>query len=168
MEINNKIFQADNKKYRGILGRYRWSLCIGAGVSAQIAPTWFELAFKAFQHCVNIAIDESDFKNMVNDGGWGLDYWIQTAQNQWIIEGKSDEGFALLLRDILYKDILDNAEQSGLKELLILSFNDPFRLQYNDIEKLCSFISNCYPNNTTVQLVNFILDCFEAGKAPPL
>lgn len=166
MNINSRIFHAEDLKYRGILGRYRWSMCIGAGTSAQIAPTWSTLAYKAFQHCVDSSMTETVFEKMVKENGWGLDHWIQAAQNQWLISGKTKNDFALLLREILYEDILREAAKCGLKDLLILSFNDPFRMHYAEIEKLCSFISECYPDNSTIQLVNFILDCYEAGKSP--
>lgn len=164
--MKKEEFDAKDKKYKGFFGRGRWSLCIGAGISFGIVPTWFDLTYLVYNRCFNTTHSKDEFEKLVNDSGWSLDSWLQCCQNQYFLEGKSDNDFAELLKEIMYSDLLQRASNYSLKKELIMSFNDPFRLHYSKIIKLCDFYEKEYPNNSTIQLVKFIIQTIDSNKPP--
>lgn len=155
-----------SSKYRGFVGRSRWSLCIGAGVSAGIIPTWLELTRRVYNRTFNTDFDENKFKCLVTESSWSLDGWLQSCLNRYSQEDKTQEGFALLIREVMYEDLLNKAEKYNLRQELILSFNDPFRLHYEKINSLITFFDKEYPNSSTVQLVRFLLSAKYSDKLP--
>ena len=162
--INIKPFMAKNKRYRGFLGRSRWSLCVGAGISSGIVPTWFDLTYLAYKECFKKVISKIEFSKMVEQSGWSLDSWLQHSLNHMLLQDKSEKDFADILKNILYKDI--RAKKRNLKDDLILAFNDPFRLHHEKVVALCNFFEEEYPNNSTLQLINFLLKTIKANKVP--
>lgn len=153
-------------KYRGFLGRSRWSLCIGAGISAGIIPTWLELTRRIYNRTFDAAFDENKFKQMVSESSWSLDSWLQSCLNKYLQEDKTHDDFAVLIREVMYEDLLNKADKYNLKQELILSFNDPFRLHHEKINSLIAFFDKEYPNNSTVQLVRFLLSTKYSDKLP--
>ena len=57
--VNTKAIQVLDPYYGGWLGRSPWTLCVGAGISVGIAPSWEVLAWKVYQQCFENSI--SDF-----------------------------------------------------------------------------------------------------------
>lgn len=164
--INIKPFMAKNKRYRGFLGRSRWSLCVGAGISSGIVPTWFDLTYLAYKECFKIDISKIEFSKKVEQSGWSLDSWLQQSLNHMLLQDKSEKDFADILKNILYKDIIARAKKRNLKDDLILAFNDPFRLHHEKVVALCNFFEEEYPNNSTLQLINFLLKTIKENKVP--
>lgn len=153
-------------KYRGFVGRSRWSLCVGAGISAGIIPTWLELTRRIYNRTFNTDFDENKFQQLVNESSWSLDSWLQSCLNKYIQEDKTHDDFAYLIREVMYEDLLNRADKYNLRQELILSFNDPFRLHYEKINSLIIFFDKEYPNSSTVQLVRFLLAAKYSDKLP--
>lgn len=166
IRVKTNAIDACNKRYRGFMGRYKWSLCVGAGISSGIVPTWLQLTYLVHQECFNSSLSETDFTEIVRNSGWSLDSWLQHSFNHFLLQGKSENDFAELLKRLLYKDLIHRADKANLKDDLILAFNDPFRLHYEKVFLLCRFFEREYPNNSTLQLIDFLLDIVEKGKAP--
>lgn len=165
-EVKTNAFYAEDIRYRGFLGRSKWSLCVGAGISFGIVPTWFDLTYIVYKRCFNCAISRSQFTDMVTNSSWSLDSWLQHSLNHFMLQKKNENDFADLLKEVLYKELIEKAEKNNLKEELILAFNDPFRLHHEKIIQLCDFFEKEYPNNSTLQLIEFLLNTIEEKKAP--
>lgn len=164
--INVKSFWAKDKHYRGFFGRSRWSLCVGAGISSGIVPTWFDLTYLVYKECFNKVVSKIDFSKMVEQSGWSLDSWLQHSLNHMLLQNKNEKDFADILKNILYKDLIERANKWNLKDELILAFNDPFRLHHEKVVELCDFFEKEYPNNSTLQLIHFLLKAIKGNKAP--
>lgn len=163
--VNTKAIQVLDPYYGGWLGRSPWTLCVGAGISVGIAPSWEVLAWKVYQQCFEKSMLLPQFREMRNNLGWSLDCILQMSRNSILCKNKDIE-FNRILRDILYGDILEKATKDGLLKILILAFNTPFRLLPEQKLALCAFFEKYYKVSTTYQLINFVLDAYEKGKAP--
>ena len=51
--VNTSAIRVIDSTYGGWMGGYPWTLCVGAGISFGIVPTWEELTHKVYQRCIN-------------------------------------------------------------------------------------------------------------------
>ena len=165
MIVNTKAIHVLNPDYGGWMGRNPWTLCVGAGISYGIVPTWENLAWKVYQQCFDSHMTIEQFREMRNNLGWTLDCVLQMSRNSMLCH-QDDKEFNEILRKILYEDILGKAKNEGVLLDLIMAFNTPYVLLPEKKLALCDFFEKYYAETTTYQLINFVLDAYENGKAP--
>ena len=83
-----------------------WSLCVGAGVSYPLFPSWHELAGKL---AVNIDDKVTVNKMGLENYGFSADAIIQAVQNKYFL---SDNAFSKYLIDTLYADFKESMKPS--------------------------------------------------------
>ena len=81
-----------------------WSLCVGAGISVPLFPSWYTLA----KNLANVLVPEMNLdEKMVMELGFSADALIQMVKNKTKI---SDKDFALKMSEILYSDFKEKIE----------------------------------------------------------
>lgn len=162
----NKSFSGTDKRYHGILASTSWTLCVGAGISAGLVPTWQELTRSVVNSAFGTNYDASGFEDVVAQTRWGLDALLQGAANRLLLDGKSSDDFDIVLEDAIYGNLLKNAGSAGVSDALIDALNNPRWLNSNDLERLCSFFLTSYPESTLVQLSQELARANEAQRGP--
>lgn len=157
-------FDALDTKYGGIIGNNSWSLCIGAGISFGMVPTWIELARRVFNKTYGLMYDINDFKSLVDNTGFSLDSWFQNCLNYVVESGKPEDFFYNCLKEELYNDILVKANNAGLEFELIQGLHYPFAFNPEQIEKLCNFFETEYSNSSNNQISNVLSKSFLSKK----
>ena len=57
----NKPFNGTNTNFRGIVVNQPWSLCVGAGISVGMVPTWNELTRRVLNDAFDTNYDSKAF-----------------------------------------------------------------------------------------------------------
>ena len=152
-----KILNATNPKYRGQLGSGQWTLCVGAGISRGIIPTWNELT----RRVVNVAFSSnytlSEFDKVVSQTGWGLDGWIQAAANQHKQNGGKPEKFHDLLENSLYDDLREKARSEGLEKDIVVALNDPRNISKENVFLTCDFFERHYSGTSLLSIAKSLI-----------
>jgi hypothetical protein len=167
-DMSTKLHSVDpsSPKFRGYLRAKRWTLCVGAGVSRGIAPTWLVLANQLINEAFGANLDSSTFETMVSDSGWSLDAWIQVAANEFALSGKSIDKFNEALEGQLYSNIREKARGLGLEKYLTQVLNRPKSAPKNRILEVCEFIDSTFPDCSLLGLVRFLVDAAKAERGP--
>lgn len=163
--VNTKAIHILDPKYGGWMGRSPWTLCVGAGISIQIAPSWEVLAWRVYNICFEVDLSIEQFRTMRDKLGWSLDCILQMSRNN-LQSHHKDVKFDKILLSILYGDIMEKAKKEGILMNLILAFNTPYVLLPEQKLALCAFFEKYYHETTTYRLINFVLDAYDKGKAP--
>ena len=140
------------KKFRGHLGYSNWTICLGAGASTGIVPSWFELTRRLVNQIFGATFSADEFKAIVSDQGWGLDSWIQACANKYILSGGTLARFQRAIRDLLYSDLLAEAKKAGVENELKVTIRWPRASKRNQIEKVCAFLEAQYGNTSLLTL----------------
>ena len=164
--VNTSAIRVIDSTYGGWMGGYPWTLCVGAGISFGIVPTWEELTHKVYQRCINdISLDE--FRKMRTALGWSLDCVLQMCRNHVQLNDTLKVDFHEVLEQVIYSDILLKAESAGLKQDLIKAFNTPYTMRHERIFALCEFFEKYYADdfeeahkNFTESLDGYSLVCY--------
>lgn len=164
-EILRPIISTDIK-FRGYLPADRWTLCVGAGISRGIAPTWFDLARAVVSEIFGTTFDSDQFSKMVQDSGWSLDAWIQAAANEYVLQGNKIEKFKEIIESHLYSQIREQAKGLGLEKYLTNVLNYPKSQPKERIIEVCEFIQNSFPNCSLLGIANFLIDAAKSGQKP--
>lgn len=90
----------DIKNSFGILKDKKWSLCIGAGTSIPIVPSWNDLVLNLISK--KIMLDERLDSVSLKELGFSPDSMLQAIKNKL---GIKDEDFAKMLSDEIYSSI---------------------------------------------------------------
>lgn len=159
-------FDALDPKFGGIIGNNSWSLCIGAGISFGMVPTWMELARRVFNRTYGVLYDTKKFKKLVEVTGFSLDSWFQNCLNHVKETGKSESTFYNCLKEELYNDILGRAKISGVENDLIQGLHYPFAFKPEQIEQLCDFFETEFTNSSNNQLARVLAKSFTTKKPP--
>lgn len=160
-------FDALDLRMRGILKDKSWSLCLGAGVSNTIMPSWEEFARRALNATSNLELSEQDFKNIASDSGWGFDAWLQTALNNHLSVGGTEETFAELIESVLYQDLREMAIAADIEADLITSFLDPHLLRKDKLKRVFSYLSSTYSKCSAIELAKFIVNIQDSNGVSP-
>ena len=107
-------------KFRGYLSPRGYTLCLGAGVSREIAPTWLSLSNAIVNEAFGANYSEGAFTELIGKSGWPLDAWIQAAANELLLRGNSMADIASLIESHLYSSIREKARGLGLEKYLKL------------------------------------------------
>ncbi len=156
-------------KYENYLRQFSttsWILNVGAGICVGILPDWFDLTLNLVNQTFGKSWDKKSFKKISDDVGFSLDSWIQGCYNKLISQGKSAEEFNKLLENALYKDLLDNADKSGVKEPLITLFESPKTIKIKQFFKLYDFFESNYSWTSLIQIVKALVLVDNKAKLP--
>src|ERR1051325_6457631 len=135
-------FDVFDARFRGQLKGSHWTLCIGAGVSVGLLPSWFELSRTVLERTCNVTFAPGEFENLVQNRGWTFDAWIQAAMNAYIAAGQAESEFTSLMEEVLYAPLRRNAKKNGVEEELFLAFNNPQLLDQHEFAAVLSFLEN--------------------------
>jgi hypothetical protein len=161
-----KPVRATDRACRGHLGYLRWTLCLGAGGSSQVVPSWLELARRLTNSVFGTLYTEAVFKDLVFRSGWGLDSWIQAAANHHQLRGGTPADFQVLVRDILYSDLLTEAKTAGVDSAVLAALNWPRQTTRRQVEAACAFFEARYGQTSLMALVRWLTACNKKGNLP--
>lgn len=164
--VKHKPFDGLDPRYRGSLARSAWSLCVGAGVSFGLVPTWQELTRRVLNEAFGATYDEAGLEALVKETRWSLDGLLQGAANKLALAGKPENAFGELLEAGLYEDLLSQADSVGLKESLGDALNNPRWLKKDKILQLTHFFEKSHGGSTLVMLSRSLAEAKEAHKGP--
>lgn len=163
----NLSIDGTDPKFGGIIGQSSWSLCIGAGVSSGMVPTWAELARRVFNKVYNKNLTYEDFISLVSSSGFELNSWFQNCLNHTLIRGLPESDFYDILREELYSDLLKKAEQKGIKKQIIHGIHNPLtHFTPSEVEILHEFIENEFSSKTNSEVTRVLIESFGTRKEP--
>lgn len=162
-----KKLLVSNSKYRGHIGSGNWTLCIGAGISRGIVPTWNELTRRVINKVFSSSYTLKEFDDIVSDNGWGLDGWIQAAANEHKHNGGSTEDFYILLEDFLYDDLRKKAASEGIETEVVTALNDPRNISKKAVFTTCEFFEKNYKNTSLLALAKSLIASLDAPDKMP-
>lgn len=165
IKIKHKSFNGLDIKHRGKFSRCTWTLCVGAGISFGLVPTWQELTRKVLNEAFGTQYDQDTFEILVSTTRWNLDALLQGAYNQLNLSGEHDQ-FENLLEKALYDELLSKLDQLKLGQPLRSALNNPRNLKKDEINRLTEFFDSQHSNSTLVQLAKKLSKAKEAEKAP--
>ena len=97
ISAKNKPFNGNDNTYRGLLANQPWSLCVGAGISFGMIPTWQDLTREVLNEVFETKYDEDEFKQLTDSTRWSLDSLLQGAANYLNLKGRPEGEFANVL-----------------------------------------------------------------------
>lgn len=153
-----KVLYATNPKYRGQLGSGQWTLCVGAGISRGIVPTWNELTRRVVNAVFSSNYNLSEFDKLVSQTGWGLDAWIQAAANQHKEKGGKPDEFHDLLENALYEDLRKKAISEGLEKEVVIALNDPRNITKENVFLTCDFFERHYSDTSLLSIAKSLIN----------
>lgn len=72
--VNKKnSFDGLDRNYKGALNNTSWSLCVGAGVSIGLVPSWQELTRLVVNDAYGTTYNDAQFADVVNTLRWSMD-----------------------------------------------------------------------------------------------
>lgn len=161
------VLFATNPRYRGQLGSGQWTLCVGAGISRGIIPTWNELTRRVVNYSFSTNYLLTEFNEIVLQTGWGLDGWIQAAANKHKHSGGTPEEFNNLLENILYGDLKDKAKSEGLEKEIVIALNDPRNISKDNVFLSCDFFERNYSDTSLLSIAKSLINTEkDPGKLP--
>ena len=165
-KIRNTYFDALDPKFGGIIGRRKWSLCLGAGVSYDMVPTWQDLARVVVNQIFESNYESSQFENIVKNIGIGLDGWFQSCLNYLLSKGYTDTDFYDILRESIYAGFLEKADEYKVRELIAQGLHYPFNFTPKEINLMYEFVDSEFKYSTNNTLAQILLDSFDTRKEP--
>ncbi len=85
----------------------RWTLCIGAGISAGIVPQWEEFAQRVIQRVFGSS-------TQISKDHLSLDGWLQAAANRFRANGETRAHFNVILQQEFYGELLKAAKTANV------------------------------------------------------
>ena len=79
--MSHAALDGSDPKYRGFIPTTPWCMCIGAGVTAGMIPTWDELTRRVLEAAFGQPIPQANFQQLIERTRWPLDSWIQASAN---------------------------------------------------------------------------------------
>ena len=133
-----------------------WMLCLGAGVSAGIIPTWNDLSRRIVNEAFGESYSDSDFAELVARTGWPLSAWIQAAYNH---SDTLATGIDVkhILEEVIYSNVLGHARARGVEAALIEALNNPRVLSESDVRGLCDRFESAYADTPLMHITRFRL-----------
>ena len=156
----------DNKYFRSLRPGMEYAMCIGAGVCFKILPTWNELTKRVINRIYGTSLTSTEFFELYQNIGWGLDSLLQAALNYLQEQGKELIDYNNILVEELYQDILQEAEKANVKDDFIKLISDPFHRNPDSILKLYNFFETVYSNTSLFKLAVFLIKAKEENIAP--
>ncbi|HAU8300005.1 TPA: hypothetical protein I7159_21795 [Vibrio vulnificus] len=167
MKLLNKSFDGLDPNFKGHLSSNPWTLCIGAGVSFSLVPTWYNLTKNVVNDAFGWDCNADDFDDLASKTGWSLDSLLQGASNKLDMDGKPKETFNNLLEQYLYHDLLESVATPLLKTALKKGLSDPRVLNRQEASALLDFFETHHKQSTLNQLTE-VLDQARTKERLPL
>ncbi len=161
-----KAVYSNHEKFRGCIGSGRWTLCVGAGISRDFAPTWFELTHQVVNESFDLTLTEDEFNIHLERSGWNLDAWIQASANHYRRKHDGKKEFDLLIESVLYSEILNRSKSYGLADGLKQILVHPKSASKKRVIEVCNFFEKEFGSCTMLQLVKVLIDAGKQGKRP--
>jgi hypothetical protein len=139
-----------------------WSLCIGAGASSQMFPTWPELVEALISRDPAVGDPKATAKDLLRM--FGPDALIAAAQRRL---GLEDEQFSELLTEILFSTLqtkLDNDSYASV--VRALKADQPNYAKLADWKTLLKVTSTTFGYITSVALAYLLADIIETPSGP--
>lgn len=167
MKLLNKSFNGNDPKYRGHLASSSWTLCVGAGVSFSLVPTWYELTKNVVNDAFGWNCSSSEFDRLAGNTKWSLDSLLQGASNKLDLDGAEQDAFYSLLEKHLYSDLLSKMKTPLLKGALQKGLSNPRKLSKDETLALLDYFDTNHSNSTLAQLA-MVLNAASSKKQLPL
>ena len=161
-----KQLDATHQKFRGHSGSGKWTLCVGAGLSRGIVPTWLELTRRLVNETFGTGLSEDDFKNIVSESAWSLDSWIQSCANHYQLTGRATSEFFDLIEKHLYSDLRTRCRSAGLEGILVNVLDRPRNASREDVARVCEFFEREYATSSLLAVVRVLLDAVKHDRLP--
>lgn len=161
-----KELDAENSKFKGQLASGKWTLCIGAGVSRGIVPTWQELTRRLVNEVFGSAFSETEFQSLVADSAWSLDSWIQACANHYQLDGNSVTEFFNVIEKHIYSDLRTRGASAGIESLLVTVLDRPQNASKEDVARICQFFETEYASTSLLAVVRVLLDALKTDRLP--
>lgn len=161
-----KELDAVSAKFRGHLGSGKWTLCVGAGLSRGIVPTWQELTRRLVNETFSTGFAEDAFQKIVSDSAWSLDSWIQSCANHYQLNGRTTSEFFDLIEKHLYSDLREKGRKAGLEGVLVNVLDRPRNASREDVARVCAFFEREYSDCSLLAVVRALLNCLSRGHLP--
>ena len=162
--MKSRDFDLVDEKHRGKVNQ--WSLCLGAGITRDIVPTWFELTRRVVRESFDRSISRSEFEDLKSDLGWSLDSWIQAAANRYQSGENNLSDFHGLLEHVLYGDLLGSAEQYGLRDEMATALNNPRHVKKDQTIELAGFLEDEYGDTSLLRTAKLLIECANKDRLP--
>lgn len=160
-------FEALDPEFRGVLRRGNsWSLCVGAGITLGMLPSWRNLAREVLIHALGVSLSDAEFVDYVNTSGWHFDAWMQTAFNGLQRRGRDEAAFAQLLEDVIYAQLRSKARAAGLEAVLATGLHHVDLLQKDEAQLLLSFLERECGSMTVMQLARSLRAAIKEQYSP--
>lgn len=159
-------FDARDNRFRGVLRDCGWSLCVGAGISIGLLPSWAELSRRVLIRALSVDLKEDSFSNLVRSLGWSFDAWIQTALNGFEARGGTPLEFAPLVEEALYAPLLENARKRNLERQVVAALNTPHLLSREEFANIYRFFEDAYPQASVLPIAEVLNKGRIAGVLP--
>jgi hypothetical protein len=157
---------ASAANFRGYLHANRWTLCVGAGISRNLAPSWFELSNLLVNEAFGVNLDAATFARMSEESGWSLDGWIQASANEFIRAGNSVEDFTALIESYLYAKIKEKAKGCKFEKHLPTVLNFPQNAPKDMTIDICDFLESTFPTASVFAVGRFLIRSAKTERAP--
>ena len=161
-----KEIDAIDDKFRGHLGSGKWTLCVGAGLSRGIVPTWQELTRRLVNDTFATGFAKEEFQTIVADSAWSLDSWIQACANHFQLSGRPLAEFFDLIEKHLYSDLREKGRSAGLEKVLVDVLDRPRNSSGEDVARVCAFFEREYADCSLLAVVRSLLKCLKEGRMP--
>lgn len=149
-----------------MLGSSQWTLCVGAGISQGLAPTWADLTRTVVNTVFRQNYDADSFRDAILGTGWSLDSILQACANHYTTSGRSLVEYHELLNDVLYERVLSDADSAGLKDLVKLGLNYVYFLRKLQLIRFWEFFTEIYPDSSLLGTVNALNRAEAKGRLP--
>ena len=157
---------ADDPRFRGYLPRNRWTLCVGAGISRGLSPTWSELAHVLVNEAFRLTLDTATFEEMVGKSGWTLDAWIQAAASEFDQRGRTPAEFVDLIETVLYSTVRLKAKGCKFERYLSTVLNFPKNAPKDYVVEICDFLDASFSDSSLIQVAQFLIRAAKCDRAP--
>jgi hypothetical protein len=157
---------ASAPNFRGYLHPNELTLCVGAGISRNLAPTWFELANLLVNDTFGVNLDGAAFAKLSSDSGWSLDAWIQAAANEFIRSGRNLDDFTALIESHLYARIKGKAKGCKFEKHLPTVFNFPQNASKDMTIQIYDFLEHTFPTASVFAVGRFLIKSAKGQKPP--
>ena len=164
--VPNPEVDALADKFHGHLGSSKWTLCIGAGVSRDIVPTWQELTRLLVNDTFGTTFSPAEFEEHIKQLTWSLDSWIQACANHHRLQGHSSDEIYRHIETHLYGQLRATAKGTGLEDVLVKVLNRPRTSAKDAVTKICNFFETKYSHSTLLQVTRVLLKAIEQGNPP--
>lgn len=161
-----KELNATHQKFKGNLKSGKWTLCIGAGISYGIVPTWMELTRRIVNETFTTDITEEKFKELVSTSAWSLDSWIQACANHYQLTSRPTTDFFNLIEKHLYSDLRKKANEANIEDVLVNVLDRPRNASKENVFRVCNFFEHQYPQSSLLATVQTLLKCIREDQLP--